>query len=348
MRYSVNFPNGTTEYYVASNFTQLLQLAPAAYSIIITDKNVQQHFGHLFTDYKVIIIEPGEDSKTIETISKISEKLTKFEAHKNTLLIGIGGGVISDITGFVGSIYMRGIVFGFVPTTILGMVDAAIGGKNGVNVGLHKNMLGNIKQPKFILYDNSFLETLPKKEWSNGFAEVIKYGLIGNAKILENISSQVLHNFKNNTEILQATIALCVQEKNKIVLADEQEKNLRKTLNFGHTAGHAFETIYDLKHGQAVALGMIVALIASEQNMNLPKTVRTKLIHLLNKFDLPVSLQFDVDKVMSILKLDKKRNGETIDFILLKNIGEAAIVPLNFEAIRLALQAFANECTTEL
>jgi 3-dehydroquinate synthase len=129
------------------------------------------------------------------------------------------------------------------------------------------------------------------------------------------------------------------------VLADEQEKSLRKTLNFGHTAGHAFETIYSLQHGQAVAFGMIVALIASEQNLNLPKEIRQQFIGLLQKYELLTTLCFNVEKVMHILKHDKKRNNDTIDFILLQSMGKAQIIPLGFDAIKQALQTFADECS---
>jgi len=343
MHYTINFPAGQTEYYLKSGYSQLLQAAPIAHSIIIIDENINRFYGHLFTEYRVLIIESGEEAKTWETIQLLAEKLVQFEAHKTSLLVGIGGGVICDITGFLASIYMRGVSFAFVPTTLLAMVDASIGGKNGVNLGLNKNMLGTIKQPKFILFDTTFLETLPEQEWSNGFAEIIKYACIGNPPLFDQLVHASLVAFQTNTESLNHLIATCVQQKNNIVLADEQEKNLRKTLNFGHTAGHAFETLYHLPHGQAVALGMIVALIASEQMLQLEKDVRQKLLLLLQQYHLPQELKFDVSKVMQILKHDKKRNNETVDFILLQSIGEAVIVSLSFEAITSALQTFADE-----
>ena len=183
----------------------------------------------MFTEYRVLIIESGEEAKTWETIQLLAEKLVQFEAHKTSLLVGIGGGVICDITGFLASIYMRGVSFAFVPTTLLAMVDASIGGKNGVNLGLNKNMLGTIKQPKFILFDTTFLETLPEQEWSNGFAEIIKYACIANAPLFAQLVNSSLVAFQTNPESLNQLIATCVQQKNNIVLADEQEKNIRKT-----------------------------------------------------------------------------------------------------------------------
>lgn len=345
MHYAITFPAGTTEYYINSSYSQLLQVAPIHHSIIITDENVHRLYGHLFTDYKVLIIDAGESSKSWETIHQLTEKLAAFEAHKSTLLVGIGGGVVTDIVGFLATVYMRGVGFAFVPTTLLAMVDAAIGGKNGINSGHYKNMLGAIRQPKMILYDNSFLETLPDAEWSNGFAEIIKYACICDAEMFTELSTNLISSYTSRPEKINVLIAKCVQHKNRIVLQDEQEKALRKTLNFGHTAGHGFETLYHLKHGSAVALGMIVALIASEQNLGLDKDIRKQLCRILEQFGLPVSLHFDVEKVLNLIRRDKKRNTDTIDFILLSSLGTAVVHPLSFEAIRLALQTFQDEQT---
>lgn len=343
MHYTINFPAGETEYFLNASYSQLLQVAPVHNTIIITDENVHRLYGHLFAQHKVLIIEAGEQSKSWKTIQQLSEKLSQYDAHKTTLLVGIGGGVICDITGFLATIYMRGISFAFVPTTLLAMVDAAIGGKNGVNVGLNKNMLGTIKQPKFILYDSSFLETLSPDEWSNGFSEIIKYACIGDAALFEELQKNSIVNFQANAPQLNKLIAECVQHKNRIVLADEQEMNLRKTLNFGHTAGHAFETNYHLQHGEAVALGMIVACIASERALDFNRDIRAKLISLLERYNLPVYLDFDVEKVLNTIRYDKKRKNEFIDFVLLTSIGEAVVYPLSFEEIRSCLQIFSDE-----
>lgn len=343
MHYTLNFPAGQTEYYLNASYSQLLQVAPVSNTIIITDENVHRHYGHLFTEYRVLIIDAGESSKSWETIQQLAEKLVHFDAHKTSVLVGIGGGVVCDIVGFLATIYMRGVAFAFVPTTLLAMVDASVGGKNGVNVGLNKNILGTIRQPKFILYDSSFLETLPGEEWSSGFAEIIKYACIGDALLFEQLLQSSIVSFQNNPTELNRLIAQCVMQKNRIVLEDEQEKNVRKTLNFGHTAGHAFETIYYLKHGHAVALGMILSLIVSERVLGFPAEIRPKFKTLLEHYDLPVQLKFEVDKVLKIILHDKKRNNEFIDFVLLKDIGQSVIHPLSFEAISSALQIFLDE-----
>ncbi|MBL7713278.1 MAG: 3-dehydroquinate synthase [Chitinophagaceae bacterium] len=343
MRFSVSFPGGDTEYYLQSGYSQLLQLAPVAHSIIVTDTNVHRLYGHLFSEYRILIIEAGEKHKTWETIQLLAEKLAAFEAHKRTRLVGIGGGMVTDITGFLASVYMRGIACSFVPTSLLAMVDAAIGGKNGINIGPYKNMLGNIRQPGFILYDLSFLESLQEKEWSNGFAEVIKYACIGDAGLLEELSASTLTAYKIRPEKLNGLIHRCVQQKNTIVLADEQENGIRKLLNFGHTTGHAFETLYHLQHGQAVAFGMIVALIASEAILGVSRELRPQLVSILEQYGLQSRLRIDVEKVIDAVKRDKKRKEGTIDFILLQEAGKAIVEPVTFDQVRSALQIFADE-----
>lgn len=339
---TVSFPTGNVDYYLNASCSQLFQLAPAANNIIITDKNINQFYGDLFSTYRVLTIKPGEQSKSWETINTLASKLATFEVHKNTTIIGIGGGVVSDIVGFLASVYMRGVSFAFVPTSLLGMVDAAIGGKNGINVDVHKNMVGTIRQPKFILYDTSFLKTLPDEEWSNGFAEIIKYGCIGDPKILADLDVNNISTFRSKPEKMNELIASCIYQKNTIVVSDEQESGIRKILNFGHTAGHAFETLYQLHHGQAVALGMIVALIASEKHTGLDLGIRVQIVQTLQHYGLPVKLRFDIDKVVQTLRLDKKRNNDTIDFILLEAVGKPVIKSLSFSEIREALQIFAD------
>jgi 3-dehydroquinate synthase len=342
MQFTLNFPGGDVDYYMNASASQLLQMAPPHTCVLITDRNVNQYYGETFSRYRVLTVKAGERAKTWETLQTLSAKLAELEVHRNTMLIGIGGGVVTDITGLLASIYMRGVAFGFVPSSLLGMVDAAVGGKNGINVGLHKNMLGTINQPRFILYDTDMLRTLPDPEWSNGFAEIIKYGCIGNVDILHALQVNDIRFYKQKPSELNALITTCVQQKNTVVLADEKETGLRKILNFGHTAGHALETLYELHHGYAVALGMMVALIASEQILQLSPDVREMVAAILQRYNLPVKFQFDVDQVMHTLRLDKKRHDDNIDFILLEAPGQAVIRPLSFDQIRVALQTFAD------
>ena len=327
------FPSGTTEYCVEATIDDLKEKAPPASSIIITDETIFSIHGDKLKNYRVLTIPAGENAKTGKTIEALTEQLIALGAHRKTMLIGLGGGVVTDITGFLASTYMRGISFAFVPTTLLGMVDAAIGGKNGVNVGLHKNMLGTINQPSFILYNTELLLTLPDEQWSNGFAEIIKYGYIADARILTTLAQSDIAYYQQHPQQLAELIEGCVSIKNKIVHADEHETGLRKLLNFGHTAGHAFEMLHNLPHGHAVGLGMMVAVNLSIQHKNLEPATQQQLTGLLEKYQLPTHLVIDPQKTIDIIRSDKKRDDTGIDYVLIERPGVAAVQKLQPEEI---------------
>lgn len=342
MQYSLTFPTGMVHYLFGEQFSSLASRYNPGECIVITDEHISALYPSLLAPYKTIILPPGEDQKSWQTIEHLAQQLIALEAHRKTMLIGIGGGVVTDITGFIGSVYMRGIPFGFAPTSLLGMVDAAIGGKNGVSLGLHKNILGTINQPQFLLFDTSLLKTLPSEEWSNGFAEIIKYACLFDAPLFEELKENGIDHYRNNQQALENLIARCAAWKNKTVQADEKESGLRKLLNFGHTAGHALENLYHLPHGHAVAIGMVIACLISEQVCSLDPSVRSELCALLKKYKLPVTIDFDIEKVMTLLKMDKKRNTDTVDYVLLNSIGDAVVKPLSFDVIYNALNQFAH------
>jgi 3-dehydroquinate synthase len=329
-------------YHLNGDVQELRQLAPPSRAIIITDVHVWAAHQHHFDGYRHLVLDAGEAQKSWKTIEDLAAQLLQMGAHRGTTLVGIGGGTITDITGFLASVYMRGIDFGFVPTTLLGMVDASIGGKNGINMGPNKNMIGTIRQPRFILHDNQLLHSLPDAEWSNGFAEVIKYGCIADVRILKTLEISDLGWFRKYPGKLSELIVGCVDVKNKIVSADEQESGLRKILNFGHTAAHAFERVCGLSHGQAVGLGMLVACRISEQFAGLDSGFRTQLEQILKRYGLPTALEFDVHQVAGLLRSDKKRTDDAIDFVVLPRPGVAHTRLLPFAAVEEALQSFSR------
>lgn len=333
----VIFPSGIVNYLFQDSLEELLSSLADRRLIIITDENVRSHYQTVLAPYTTLAIQPGEASKDLPTIGRLAELLISEEITRDAVLIGLGGGVVTDITGFLGSIYMRGIQFGFVPTSLLGMVDAAVGGKNGVNLGLHKNTVGTIAQPSFIAFDTTFLVTLPQEEWSNGFAEIIKYACIFDSELFTELTTKDLNYYITNNVAIRQLVERCVAWKNKTVLEDEREKNIRKLLNFGHTAGHAIEKLYELPHGYAVAAGMAIASKISEQECGLQPSSTQQLLQLLAKYQLPQSLDIDAGEVMNVLKMDKKRSGDHIDFILLEDIGRAVIKPLPLDTIEKAL-----------
>lgn len=335
---------GSTGFWMNAKFENASQILETKQPLLLVDENVYQLHFEKFLSYQCITIPSGEEAKIFENIAALCLQLSKMDAHKATTLVAVGGGVVTDIVGFLAGIYMRGLRFGFVPTTLLAMVDAAIGGKNGVNLGLLKNQLGLIRQPNFILYDIDFLNTLPHDEWSSAMAEIIKYSCILDADLFCYLEkTEAIESVQKDPKKAAYLISKCVQHKNKIVQADEQETGIRKILNFGHTVGHAFENLYRLKHGQAIAFGMIVACIASEIYLDLDKNIRPRLVRLLQKFQLKIALEFDLEKVLELLKNDKKRNHDTIDFILIERLGQAQIFALSFSQIREALIIYSNE-----
>jgi 3-dehydroquinate synthase len=348
MQQTIVFPSGTVDYHFiqqgegAENPLDIIKARyDMAHVVFITNEHIFRLYPQLFKGSKCLVLPPSEQTKDLTTISAQAKALMNMEATRKTLLVAVGGGVITDIAGFLASVYMRGISFGFIPTSLLGMVDAAIGGKNGVNLGLNKNMIGTIRQPEFIIFDTAFLNSLPGEEWSNGFAEVIKYACIFDAPLFEELGRNSCNAYKTDDEVaISKIIERCVAWKNKTVLEDESEQGVRKLLNFGHTAAHAIEHMYELSHGKAVGIGMIIASMLSERVTGLDRSVTDQLKHLLSLYHLPVKLQIDAKKAMEILKMDKKRNDDTIDYILLEKVGKAVIKPLPFETIEKALATY--------
>ncbi len=297
-------------------------------TIIITDENVFAHHQSKFEGWKVIVIKAGEEYKQQPTVDFIINELIKHQADRKTFIVGIGGGVVTDITGYAASVYMRGVKFGFIPTTILAMVDASIGGKNGIDVGLYKNLVGTIRQPDFLLYDYSFLNTLPHAQWVNGFAEIIKHACIKDADLFSFLEDNSIESFKKSKEKLINLIEKNVQIKTAIVLEDEFESGNRKLLNFGHTFGHAIENEYKLLHGHAVSIGMVMAASISEEINDFYSTQKQRLIRLIEKYELPASIPYDAGRIMEIMLLDKKKESQHIHYILLDDIGKAVIKPI--------------------
>jgi 3-dehydroquinate synthase len=326
------FSSASVEYYFDADFSLLEKLVSKSNTVIITDDNVFSRHQKKFKGWKTISIKPGEQNKVQSTVDGIINQLIQLRTDRNTTLIGIGGGVVTDITGYVAGIYMRGITCGFIPTTILAMVDAAIGGKNGIDVGLYKNMVGLIRQPSFLLYDYSFLKTLPKEEWINGFAEIIKHACIKDASMFKLLEENSIVTFQRDSSLLNKLIQRNTLLKTKVVLNDEFEKGERKILNFGHTLGHAIENLYNIPHGHSVSIGMGVACKIS-QKLNGFEDVE-RVIKLLKKYGLPTQFDFDVEKVMEIMVSDKKKVADSINYILLKKIGKAEIHPLRLEQIK--------------
>jgi 3-dehydroquinate synthase len=325
---SYTFSKNTTQFYFDADFSLLEKLVNKDNAVLITDENIFNAHKKKFKGWSAIVLNPGEEYKIQTTVDEIIEQLIAFEADRKTVLMGIGGGVVTDLTGYIAAIYMRGISFGFIPTSVLGMVDAAIGGKNGIDVGVYKNIVGTIRQPEFLLFDYNFLKSLPQSEWINGFAEIIKHACIKDARLFRLLETSKLKDFQKDRKALAALIQKNVQIKASVVQQDEFEQGERRLLNFGHTLGHAIENVYELSHGQAVAIGMTAASRISQQLNGFNEADRV--MYLLDQYDLPTLAEFDKKKAMEVLKMDKKKVSSSMNYVLLEKIGKGTVqqIPL--------------------
>ncbi|MGN6531945.1 MAG: 3-dehydroquinate synthase, partial [Ginsengibacter sp.] len=294
-------------------------------TVLITDENIFQKQSAKFDGWKTIVIKAGEQFKNQQTVDHIIDQLIEMNADRQTFIVGVGGGVVTDIAGYAASIYMRGVRFAFAPTSILAIVDASIGGKNGVDVGVYKNLVGTINHPEFLLYDYSFLDTLPGEEFTNGFAEIIKHACIKDEKMFEFLEENTLDDFGASKESLGKLIQQNVDIKYNVVANDERETGERKLLNFGHTIGHAIENTAKLPHGSAVSIGMMAACIISEKINGFSKDETQKIKQLISKYQLPVAFDFDKEKTWNVLLHDKKKSGKDINFVVMDKIGKASV-----------------------
>ncbi|MDZ4072515.1 MAG: 3-dehydroquinate synthase [Sediminibacterium sp.] len=323
---AVPFPGKTVHYYFDASFDHLQKMVDKEKVVLITDEHVFSAHLKKFKGWNTIVLKPGEAYKVQQTVDMIIDQLIEMGADRKTILVGVGGGVITDISGYVAGIFMRGIDVGYVPTSLLAMVDAAIGGKNGIDVGVYKNMVGLIRQPSFLLYDYSFLKTLPVAEWQNGFAEIIKHACVKDAAMFKELQQYRLSDYKKDLSLLKKLIERNVMLKTKVVLSDEREQGERKLLNFGHTLGHAIENMYELSHGQAISIGMTYATMISQQLKGFKDT--DAVVNLLANYGLPTFVDFDAKKAFKVLQKDKKKDDVSIHYILLEKTGKAVVQPL--------------------
>lgn len=319
--------------FLDQDFSQLnffLQQSKPSKLFILVDENTHEYclptvLGNLETEipFEIIEIEAGEELKTIETATQLWEILSEFEADRKSLMLNLGGGVITDLGGFVASTYKRGIPFINVPTTLLGMCDASIGGKTGIDHQFLKNIVGTFAEPQQIFVYPDFLRTLPFVELRSGFAEMMKHGLIADEKHWKDLSS--IENL--NPESIYPFIETSMKIKQNVVEIDFKEQNIRKTLNFGHTIGHAVESLFLqsnqlIPHGEAVALGMICETHLSCLENLINAETEEEIIKKIRKFYpfIPINA-FSTEQLLALMKNDKKNSDGKISFALIDKIG---------------------------
>ncbi len=321
---------------------QLARVLPGRRLWVVSDTLVGRLYGQEMVDRlnrqglqaSLLTVARGERSKSWPVIARLTQQLLDQGADRGSALVALGGGVVGDLTGFLAAVFMRGVPVVQVPTTLLAMVDAAIGGKTAINIPAGKNLVGAFYQPRLVLVDPEFLLTLPARERRNGLAEVVKAGFIRDASLLEVLGGAGRRLFSDrqlpDRELLAQIIGWAAAIKAEVVAADEREGDLRRILNFGHTLGHALEKAshFKLKHGEAVAVGMVAALDFAVELTGLRAAEAKAGKELLVALGLPVRPpKLPRDEILRGLKVDKKKEGERLVFVLLRRLGEAVVSP---------------------
>ena len=311
---------------IGESYTNLPKYLPAGrQAIVITDANILKYYGDFFRTFPVIEIGIGEKNKTIDTLAYIYQRLLELGADRNSFVVAAGGGIVCDVAGFAASTYMRGVPFGFVSTSLLSQVDASVGGKNGVNFGGYKNMIGTFNQPQFVLCDTAMLQTLPEREFVSGFAEIVKAAAIRDAALFDYLEKNGGKAVTRDPEVIRHLVVESVKIKANVVEHDEREQGERRILNFGHTFGHAVEVLTGVTHGEAVSVGMMMAARRSVSDCGFPQNQVDRLERLLLQLGLPVTTDAPSEDVFRTMLKDKKRESDAIHLVLLNEIGKAVI-----------------------
>lgn len=308
--------------YMGDAVALLGELLPSKRVVVISDTNIDRTHKRLIDSYDHILIGQGEQAKSLATLDEVYRKLIDLGADRSTFILGVGGGLVTDVAGFVASTYMRGVEFGFVTTTLLGAVDASIGGKNGVNIGGFKNMVGTFSQPKFVICDVSLFNSLPKREFRAGVAEIIKSAIIADGELFEILEGVSLDVLRKDKVLLEEVVRRAMRVKVDIVSQDERESGLRRVLNLGHTIAHAIEkSSRKMNHGEAVAVGLSRMVESALSQSLLSADDARRIIALLEKYGFDLSSPVDDKSLLDAIKGDKKRKGNSIHAIYPTAIG---------------------------
>jgi 3-dehydroquinate synthase len=338
----INTPGYSSEILVGENWEAASLFLPDGV-VIITDENVRHLYGAKFPKGLVLSVPPGEESKRLELVGELAERLLENGIDRSGYILAIGGGVVCDLAGFLAAIYLRGLRCGYISTTLLSQVDASTGGKNGVNLGGTKNILGVIRQPEFVICDPGMLLTLPNDEYLSGLAEMIKTAIIGDKDLFSLIEVNYRKIMDRDYDLLSELISRSVKFKARVVTEDEKETGLRRILNFGHTFGHAVEMQQSVRHGFAVASGMEFATEFSYYKGFINKDEKKRIIDLIKRFGLLERYNIPVNKIDSLIRHDKKKSGSDIHFVFTKGIGETDVIKITITEILDFYKIFADK-----
>ena len=341
VRHTIKGGTGTSELLVGESIKHITGYLPDSPLFIITDTVVEKLYRDLFPPGRVIALGTGEKIKTLDTVAAIFGQLIEAGADRASFILGIGGGIVCDITGFVASTFMRGLRFGFVSTTLLAQVDASVGGKNGVNYAGYKNMVGVFNQPEFVICDMELLATLAAVEVRCGMAEIVKHAAIADAAMFAYLEENAAKAVNLDPAVIEKLVSDSVVIKAAVVNRDEKEHGERRKLNFGHTVGHAVEKIRGLPHGEAVSVGMAVAAAISEKRGLLSGGDVKRLTTLLHALGLPTIMDADPGQIVAALAKDKKKENDVIHYVLLDAIGSCRIEEISIAELNASVRSLA-------
>lgn len=321
--------------YLGSAEELLPSLLADEHVVLVTDAAVRSHYPSLCDRYPTILIGQGEANKTLATVETIHRSLLELGADRRSFLLAVGGGIVTDVAGFAAATYMRGIDFGFVSTTLLGQVDASVGGKNGVNVGGYKNMAGTFTQPRFVVCDPSMLATLPEREFRAGLAEVVKAAVIGDSVLFDRLEGVSFAELRSNTALLSEVVRAAIGVKATIVERDERESGERRLLNLGHTVAHAIEKCSSaMNHGEAVAVGMALVADFGVREGWLSLSDRNRMCALLSRLGFTLESPVAVDVLLTEMGKDKKSAGDHLHLVVPRAIGRCEVQFIEKEQLK--------------
>lgn len=334
-RFEINSTIGTSEILVGETLANVSQYIPKNKKVaIITDSMIHSLYGNEFPPADIVLEIPrGESHKSLQSLDAIFEQLIEHEFDRTSFILAIGGGIVCDMSGFIATIFMRGIEFGFVSTTLLSQVDASVGGKNGVNFRGYKNLIGTFSLPKFVICELNILKSLPQSELLSGMGEVVKHGAIASESLFSYIENHVADIATYKPEVLETFVYESIKIKSDVVSKDVKESGARRIFNFGHTFGHAIERITKMPHGYAVSVGMVLAAKLSVRKGKMKATDCDRLIRLLDAIGLPTACDVDPVELLNVMKCDKKRDGDSVHFVYLTGIGSVCVEKVSYSEL---------------
>ena len=305
---------------------------PEGRVVVVSDATIDRLYHPLLEKYDTVLIGLGESVKTLQTVETIYRRFIELGVDRSTFVLAVGGGIVTDLAGFAASTYMRGLKFGFVSTTLLGQVDASVGGKNGVNVDGYKNMAGTFTQPQFVICDPGLLRTLPDREFRAGLAEVVKAAIIADADLFGRIENTTFEALRTDTDLLTDAVSAAIRVKADIVERDEHESGDRRKLNLGHTLAHAIEKCSNrMNHGEAVAVGTALIAGAAVRLGVLSEADRDRIVHVLMQLGFDLTPPVDVKRLLKEVGKDKKNEEGILRIVLPVGIGDCEVRPMKID-----------------